>query len=422
MSVWYGRHAFDQTIPNVRLVPPSDVDAVVGMYRDSRVVALAIPEQAVAVHAPLIAAGLLARQRGSGEPLSVLVVMNKVGGGRFVREQVESELAAMTDPPECERVLAATEFCETVVSRVVSRVDRDALLRQIRIRCDVFERNLAAVQQERGGTDPPTDPATEGERGLASLRKASEYAKALNELHLVPFTSEADMNLFADSKDPVVRSLRQVVIVDDMPSIQTIKNRVWNGTHAIIAWYAAMLGYPSIGQAMTDAAVIALVRQLIDCEITPAIEAENPHLGRAVHAFMAPFIDCCRMSFLDPVQRVGRDPLRKLQRDERIVGSIFAAAAHGIPTPALEYALAVALRYALSERCGDDQECALIRELYERDPRPEGILTYTGSYNGGAYLCLDPDHDAPLIARVVEHFVKLGDTTGEHWRWPLANA
>src|SRR5690606_41270830 len=41
---------------------------------------------------------------------------------------------------------------------------------------------------------------------------------------------------------------------------------------------------------------------------------------------------------------------------------------HGIPTPGLEFAMALAIRYALSDAGQGDQECELIRSIYARAP------------------------------------------------------
>jgi mannitol-1-phosphate/altronate dehydrogenase len=57
--------------------------------------------------------------------------------------------------------------------------------------------------------------------------------------------------------------LRQVVLVDQITDIQLIKNRLWNGVHAMLAWYASLMGYESIGVAMGDHSVKAFAENLI---------------------------------------------------------------------------------------------------------------------------------------------------------------
>ncbi|HEY0939662.1 MAG TPA: HAD-IA family hydrolase [Steroidobacter sp.] len=419
-SVRYGKHAFDQTIENVRLVDMADEDAVVAMYCDSRIVGLALPEQAIRQQAPIIARGLLRRYEQGGRELTILVVLNKVGGASFVRRHVETALTELTNRFDCAKILATTHFSETVVSRIVTRLGREALLRQLRIKCELYEKNLAAVHSEQQQSEEPEgEELQEVNDRVSLLRNASGPARALGQLHLILFNSEPDMRLYAQGGCAVLRRLRQVKVVDDIAQIQTIKNRLWNGTHAIVAWYSSLLGHPTIGRGMGDERVTALVQQLIENEIRPSLLLESPELEGVIRMMMRPFIERCRASFKDPCKRVGRDPLRKLRRRERILGSITLARKHGIPTPGLEFAIALAIRYALSDAGQGDQECELIRSIYARTPNVSAVLTYRGNYNGQPYQGLDPVSDATLIAAVSDHFEKLADPNSPHWQWPL---
>ncbi|GFE87385.1 bifunctional mannitol-1-phosphate dehydrogenase/phosphatase [Steroidobacter agaridevorans] len=416
-SVRYGKHAFDQTIDHVRLIHMGDEDGIMAMYCDSLIVGLALPEQAIRQQAPIVARGLLRRyEQGRGE-LTILVVLNKVGGASYVRRHVEAALLELTTELECAKILAATHFSETVVSRIVTRLGRESLQRQLRIKCELFEKNLAAVHSAR--QDSADEPALDLDPHVSVLRNASAPARALSQLHLILFNSEPDMLLYAQGGGSVLRHLRQVKTVADIAQIQTIKNRLWNGTHAIVAWYASLLGYSTIGRGMGDERVMALVRQLIENEIEPALLLESPQLEAIIKMLMRPFIERCRSSFKDPCKRVGRDPLRKLRRRERILGSLALARKHGIPTPGLEFAIALAIRYALSDAAEGDLECELIRSIYARESCPKAVLTYRGNYHGHPYQGLDPIADATSIAAIADHFEKLADPEGRHWQWPL---
>ena len=99
--------------------------------------------------------------------------------------------------------------------------------------------------------------------------------------------------------------------------------------------------------------------------------------------------------------------------------SIALARKHGIPTPGLEFAIALAIRYALSDAAEQDLECELIRSIYARNSSVEAVLTYRGNYNGHPYQGLDPVTDAALLAAVTEHFEKLAEPNSRHWQWPL---
>lgn len=423
-SVRYGKYAFDQTIDRVRLIDMADEEAVIGMYCDSLVVALTLPEQAIRHQAPIIAKALLRRHELAKPELTILVVLNKVGGASHVRRHVETALKGMADAQTFAAVMATTHFSETVVSRIATRLSNESLVRQLRIKSELLEKNMAALQRTREETRELSAPdsrtfESEVDQRLDMFRQASEPATALAELNLILFNSEPDMLLYAQGGGEVARRLRQVRVVDDIGQIQTIKNRLWNGTHAIIAWYASLLGHETIGRGMGDECVDALVKQLIEREIKPALLRESPELEGVIAMMMRPFLERCRASFKDQCKRVGRDPMRKLQRRERILGSIMLARKHGIPTPGLEFAIALAIRYALSEAGNDDEECQLIRDIHAKNPGVAAVLTYKGPYHGHPYQGLEPPAAESLIASVTEHFDKLADPNSPHWRWPL---
>ncbi|MCP6135192.1 hypothetical protein NL393_39035, partial [Klebsiella pneumoniae] len=77
--------------------------------------------------------------------------------------------------------------------------------------------------------------------------------------------------------------------------------------------------------------------RLVRKEVGPALVAENAGMAEAVGDFASAFLERCKTSFRDPCARVGRDPLRKLQRHERIFSSIDLAREHAIDTPSLAF-------------------------------------------------------------------------------------
>ncbi|MEZ1909193.1 HAD family hydrolase, partial [Pseudomonas aeruginosa] len=83
----------------------------------------------------------------------------------------------------------------------------------------------------------------------------------------------------------LLERLRQVKTVPDITHIQVIKNRLWNGPHAIVAWYASLLGHDSVGQGMGDAQVSELAERLIHQEVGPALVAEYPQMAEVVSRF-----------------------------------------------------------------------------------------------------------------------------------------
>jgi len=404
-SVRYGATSFDQAIDNVRMIDMGDEDAVVAMYTAAEIIGLSLPEQAIRKQARVIAKGLLQRFERRGRALTILTVLNKIGGAAFVRLHVQAELELLCPPAISQQVLEKTHFAETVVSRIVSKISNDALVRQLRIKSQMFQNSLEDEPAQAGN---PTTPLPEYERLLGRFRPFAQSSSVMSQLHLILFNSEPDMPLYVERGSDLLERLRQVKTVADIGLIQLIKNRLWNGPHAIIAWYASVLGYDWVGQGMGDARVSALAERLINQEVAPALTAEHPHMADVIRSFAQTFLERCKTSFKDPCTRVGRDPLRKLQRNERILSSIDLARKHGIATPSLTFGAALAVHYAL--RCADskDQEAQLMKRLYQANGDSlEAVLTHDGDYNGKPYPGMDASDDAELIAAIADHFEQL---------------
>ncbi|WP_329741930.1 bifunctional mannitol-1-phosphate dehydrogenase/phosphatase [Dyella sp. A6] len=421
-STRYATPAFDQTIEHIRLIDIEDHEAVRSMYATAEIVGLCLPEHAVRQQAPLIASGLLARHERNGKELVVLTVLNKIAGSRFVRKCVQEALAEQVTPELCEEIMRKTQFPETVVNRIVSKLPRENLLRQARIKLGVFEKHVRAGKRRAQAVavkDVENGVPSQLAQYAEKFRQASITANALGHLNLILFHSEPDMLLYAERCSPLLTRLRQVKTVEDIGQIQTIKNRLWNGTHAIVAWYAYLLGYQTLGQGMGDERVAALMDSLIKHEIEPAMLRENPAIEPDVSPFIQTFIARCKTSYRDPCVRVGRDPLRKLQRKERVFGNIELARKHGLRSDALEFGAALGMLYAIRVGAPVGKESQIIRDVYARRESVADVLAFEGSYNGQPYPGLDRAADAALIERIAGHFRRLLDPDSDHWSWPL---
>ena len=404
-SVRYGATSFDQTIENMSMIDMDDEQAVIRMYDVAEIVGLSLPESAIRKQAGVIAQGLIRRFERRSRVLTLLIVLNKVGGAAFVREQVEAHLRRLASPQLCQRILDNTYFAETVVSRIVSKLSTDALLRQLRIKSKMFENTLS--EESRTPATASKKRVPDYEQLISRFRPYAQSSQALSQLHLILFNSEPDMPLYAERCGHLLERLRQVKTVADITQTQVIKNLLWNGPHAVIAWYASLLGHTWLGQGMGDTRVSALAHRLIREEIGPALTAQNPEAADAVEDFSQVFLKRCATSFKDPCARVARDPLRKLQRHERIFRSIDLARKHGILTPSLEFGAALAVHYALRNPNEKDQECQLIRKIYREKGELLSVLSYVGDYNGRPYSGLDPVTDKDLLESISRRFIEL---------------
>lgn len=98
----------------------------------------------------------------------------------------------------------------------------------------------------------------------------------------------------------------------------------------MLAWYASLLGYDSIGVAMGDHSVKTFAENLIR-EVKQGLEIVLPNYAKDLDRMAQSFLNSCEYAFKDPCQRVARDPLRKLTHNERVIASIEVNIAHDLP-------------------------------------------------------------------------------------------
>lgn len=424
----YESQAYFQTISPVCLIHMDDEAAMCSMYTQSDIIGLALPENAIRQQAGTIASGLRARYASLGKDLTILIAMNKTGAARFVRQHVKSALTSITDTAETEQILARTRFVETVVNRMVMPVSEDFLLSKFQNDLYLLHHNMQDIfdhmneitrfflqmakssEHKRKKLQTPAWTETEPVNVSKSLSVLRHLSDAVNEVTNTMFIAEPDMPLYAASGSPVVDSLRQVIVVEDIRSLQEIKNKLSNGTHAVIAWYSMLLGYQTIGQGMGDPRVESLARRMMKQEIMPALLKEAPQFDRYIQDFIGSFIKRCRKSFKDRCSRVGRDVLRKLQREERIIGTIRLSQSYGITTDGLEFGAACAILNCVLAEKPVDAEAKKVKSLYAAHHSVADVLSYSGDYHRGLYKGLDREADHGLIMRVQSRFDALRES------------
>ena len=411
-----------QTITNITIIDMKNEAQMLEMYKTAKIIGLSLPEQAIRSQAKTIAMGLIERYNCSGEDLTLLIVMNKINSAKFVRSYVESALRLIADEEKTKKILARTFFSETVVNRMVSKIPDDVIL--VRIENELYSLNktileysgkmkkifeLSEAYLSENSSDNQNSP--QENRAIsqtinlaANISSLTQFADELSKLNVTLFSSEPDMPLYARKGSPILERLRQVVTVENIKSMQEIKNKLSNGPHAIIAWYSAILGYKTIGQGMGDRRVSKLAEHIIKNEIKPALLMENPSMRYYINSTALDFLKRCRASFQDECSRVGRDPLRKLQYGERIMGTIQLAQKHDVSTIGLEFGAACAIMYSLKSANSGDLEAQKIRQLYETHCSVKDVVAYSGEYHRSKYHGLDINRDAELIRRIQENF------------------
>lgn len=132
--------------------------------------------------------------------------------------------------------------------------------------------------------------------------------------------------------------------LDNFPACMEEKLFVLNCGHAVSAYLGHLRGYEFVHEAMAD-------EQINRCVVGAMLEAQqalHAKHGRSLHyaALIREVLDTfANPALKDTIARVGRDPLRKLKADDRLVGPAKLAFRHGIDSPNLIRGCAAALYY-----------------------------------------------------------------------------
>ncbi|WP_404431737.1 mannitol-1-phosphate 5-dehydrogenase [Microbacterium lacus] len=173
--------------------------------------------------------------------------------------------------------------------------------------------------------------------------------------------------------------------VDDLAPYIERKLFTVNTGHATTAYFGARAGVEKISDALAGPEIAAQVAATL--EETSALLVAKHGLDPVAQAdYRATILKRFRNDALpDTVWRVGRQPLRKLSRNERFISPAAEAAERGLSVDALVAAMGAALEFDDAE---DPQSVDLQRMIREQD-----AASFTASVTG-----IGPEH--PLFARV----------------------
>ncbi|GAT74904.1 mannitol-1-phosphate/altronate dehydrogenase [Microbacterium sp. HM58-2] len=304
----------------------TDPDAAAEEVATADVVTTAVGPTVLRFVAPTIVAGL-ARRSPDARPLQVMACENAIGATDLLREEIRAAAGADAD-----ELLSRAVFANTAVDRIVP------------------------AQPDGSGVDVTVEPYF-------------EWA-----IESGPFGAEP----------PRIPGAH---FVGDLAPYIERKLFTVNTGHAATAYFGARAGIERISDALADPDIAARVSAALE-ETSAVLVAEHGLDPEELAAYRATILDRFRNpALVDTVQRVGRQPLRKISRHERFIGPAAMAAERGLPTRALVDAVAAALEF---DDPADEQSTQMQTLL-----RAESAEVFTSRATG-----LDPEH--PLFPAIRE--------------------
>ena len=276
-----------ETVKNVRGINSGDEAVVTAEISDAALVTTAVGPPVLEILAPLLARSLAARYRAGGAPLNIIACENMVRGSSFLKEKV---LTAAGD--DAALIDANTGFVDCAVDRIVPPV--------------------------RGGDADPL---------AVTVEVFSEWI--------------VDSTQFKGA----VPAIAGMIATDKLMAFIERKLFTLNTGHTALAYFGQLAGKKTVGEAMQDDAVrqaaeavmkesgAVLIRRYA---FDPA--AHRAYIDKILKRFANPYLH-------DDIDRVARQPLRKLGAQERFIKPLNGMLEYDLPHDATVRAIAATLHY-----------------------------------------------------------------------------
>lgn len=147
-----------------------------------------------------------------------------------------------------------------------------------------------------------------------------------------------------------------------------------NTGHCITAYLGALAGYRTIREAIADAAIQEKVRRAMQQSGEVLVrrygfdrQLHHAYIEKILGRFANPYL-------LDEIDRVGRQPLRKLGADDRLIKPLLGALEYGLEHDALLEGIAAALCY----RNDTDPQAVELQQMIQNEGVVSTLVRVTG--------------------------------------------
>ena len=321
---------YDLTIKNVSAVN-SNSEAAVEQIAEADIITTAVGLRILKFVAPAIAKGIaLRKNKGVEAPLNVIACEN----GLKATSQLKELVLAQLDEETKEWVKDHVGFPDAAVDRIVPPV-----------RCEV-----------------PLDVAVE------------EY-----------FEWDVERSSFVGP----VPEIKGMTPVDNLLAYVERKLFTLNTGHATAAYLGKLKGIDTIGECVANPEIFAIVKAAMQQSGEGLVkkfgfdhDAHFAYIEKILRRFSNPFLK-------DECNRVGREPLRKLAPNDRLILPMMTAKGFGLPYDKLLLAIGGALHFNNQE---DPQSVEMLASIKEAGLEAT-IVKYTGIEAGD-----------PLVKEIVEAY------------------
>ncbi|KQA39775.1 mannitol-1-phosphate 5-dehydrogenase [Vibrio cholerae] len=306
-----------ETVSHVTAVNSAS-EALIERIIKTDLVTTAVGPTVLDIIAKTIAKGLSARfAAGNTQPLNIIACENMVRGTTHLKQQVYQFLTT----EEQQQADALVGFVDSAVDRIVPPLQA-ANDDQLEVTVESFSEWIVDEQQFKGEI-----PQIEG--------------------------MEKTDNLMAF----VERKLFTL-----------------NTGHCVTAYLGCLKGHRTIREAIEDPCIHAQVKQAM--QESGEVLIRRYGFDRALHsAYIEKILSRFANPYLvDEVERVGRQPLRKLSANDRLIKPLLGTIEYGLPNGMLLKGIAAALKY----RNSSDPQAVELQQSIEKEGVRSTLARYTG--------------------------------------------
>jgi mannitol-1-phosphate 5-dehydrogenase len=279
----------------------------------------------------------------------------------FAREVAEADQVYTTVRPD-NLPSVAPALAEAIIYRISSGVTRP-----LDVFCCENLKNAGSQLERLIFKNVPSQYAQQVQDSVGFSSAVSDRVVSNSEMEpsgRLVFTSDAMGDVLFDTLQ-IKRDfdvLPPLKGIDNFPACIEEKLYVLNSGHAVCAYLGHQRGYTYIHEAMADEAINrAVVGAMLEAQ--RALQSKygrTLHYGAFINDILASFSNA---ELMDTIARVGRDPIRKLHSDDRLVGPAKLAYRYGFQPTYLMQGVAAALRFTRS----DDPQAIELRKLIEEN-------------------------------------------------------
>lgn len=175
--------------------------------------------------------------------------------------------------------------------------------------------------------------------------------------------------------DPQVEPIKGGEYVDDLGMYLQRKIYIVNCGHAVTSYLGYVKGYATIQEALGDKEILKEVRAAM-LESASALEKKYGFTHESLVEYMENMVikRYTTPGISDPIERVAREPIRKISPNDRIMGPANQCEEYGLANRHLLKGVACALRFVNPE----DKQAAELQEFIKEKGVGEAIKKYTG--------------------------------------------